>query len=103
MIAEGMKNGEILPGPPCISLMCSRSMISNPPMPEAMYTPTSSRSDCSGFHSAMRTAKSALARANWMKRPIFFSSFFSIQMNGSKFFTSPAILQSNSVASKCVM
>ena len=34
-------------------------------------------------------AKSAPARATWMKRPIFFSSFFSIQRNGSKFFTSP--------------
>ena len=27
-----------------------------------------------------------------MKRPIFFSSFFSIHWSGSKFFTSPAML-----------
>src|SRR6202795_1746488 len=26
-IAEGIKNGEIFPGPPCISLVCSRSMM----------------------------------------------------------------------------
>jgi hypothetical protein len=33
-IAEGMKNGEIFPGPLCINLICSRSMMSKPPMPE---------------------------------------------------------------------
>src|ERR1700756_355858 len=38
-----------------------------------------------------------------MNRPIFFSSFFSIQLKGSKFFTSPAILQSNAAGSKCVI
>src|SRR5436309_951989 len=38
-----------------------------------------------------------------MNRPIFFSSFFSIQRKGSKFFTSPAILQSNAAGSKCVI
>ena len=35
-----------------------------------------------------------------MKRPIFFSSFFSIQRSGSKFLTSAAMRQSNPVASK---
>src|SRR5580698_7487335 len=38
-----------------------------------------------------------------MKRPVFFSSFFSSQLRGSKPFTSPAIRQSKAVASKCVM
>src|SRR5260370_24859209 len=38
-----------------------------------------------------------------MNRPIFFNSFFSIHRKGSKFFTSPAILQSNAAASKCVI
>src|SRR5215472_3027932 len=38
-----------------------------------------------------------------MKRPTFLSSFFSIQLSGSKFFTSPAKRQSNPVASKWVM
>src|SRR6266852_9358517 len=102
-IAEGMKKGEILPGPPCSSFPCSRSMMSNPPIPEEMYTPTSSRSDCSGFQLDIRTAKSAPASAIWMNRPIFFSSFFSIHWKGSKFFTSPAMRQSNPVASKLVM
>ena len=32
----GMKNGEILRGPPSISAVCSRSMTSKPPMPEPM-------------------------------------------------------------------
>ena len=40
MIAEGMKNGEILRGRPRGSALCSRSMVVNPPMPEAMNTPT---------------------------------------------------------------
>ena len=42
MMAEGMKKGEILRGPPCIRLACSRSMISNPPMPEPIKQPTRS-------------------------------------------------------------
>jgi len=33
-IADGIKNGEIRFGPPVSSLLCSRSMMSNPPMPE---------------------------------------------------------------------
>ena len=43
MIAEGMKNGEILRGPPSSSALCSRSIVVNPPMPEAMNTPTRGR------------------------------------------------------------
>src|SRR5713226_4397518 len=86
-----MKNGEILPGPPCSNFPCSRSMMSNPPIPDEMYTPTSSRSECSGFQLDMRTAKSAPASAIWMNRPIFFSSFFSFHGKGPKFFTSPAM------------
>ncbi len=40
MIADGMKNGEILRGPPSSNALCSRSMVVNPPMPDAMNTPT---------------------------------------------------------------
>ena len=40
MMAAGMKNGEILRGPPSSSALCSRSMVPNPPMPDAMKTPT---------------------------------------------------------------
>ena len=35
-MAAGMKNGEILRGPPSSRARCSRSMTSNPPMPEPM-------------------------------------------------------------------
>jgi hypothetical protein len=41
--------------------------------------------------------------ANWMKRPIFFTSFFSMYWVGSKFLTSPAIWQLNALASNAVM
>src|ERR1700751_5299466 len=102
-MAEGMKKGEILFGPPFSSFPCSRSMMSNPPIPEETYTPTSSRSECSGFHPDIRTAKSAPASATWINRPIFFSSFFSIHWKGSKFFTSPPMRQSKPVVSKLVM
>src|ERR1700738_4472076 len=102
-MAEGMKNGEILPGPPFNSLPCSRSMMSKPPIPEEMYTPTSSRSDCSRFQFDICTAKSAPASATWMKRPIFLRSFFSLQRKGSKFLISPAMRQSKPVVSKLVM
>ena len=36
IIAAGIKKGEILRGPPSNRAMCSRSMMSNPPMPEPM-------------------------------------------------------------------
>jgi hypothetical protein len=36
MIADGMKKGEILRGPPSSSASCSRSMVANPPMPDAI-------------------------------------------------------------------
>ena len=42
MMAPGMKKGEILRGPPFEQAVCSRSMTSNPPMPEPMWTPTRS-------------------------------------------------------------
>ena len=35
-MAAGMKKGEILRGPPSRSAECSRSITSNPPMPEPM-------------------------------------------------------------------
>ena len=36
MMADGMKNGEMRLGPPSSSALCSRSMLVNPPMPDAM-------------------------------------------------------------------
>src|SRR3954453_21226929 len=38
-----------------------------------------------------------------MKRPIFFTSFFSTKLRGSKFFTSAAIWHANWEASNCVI
>ena len=37
---KDMKKGEILRGPLVTNLVCSSSIVSNPPMPEPMYTPT---------------------------------------------------------------
>ena len=48
-------------------------------------------------------ASSAAAMDNWMKRPIFLTSFFSINFSGSKFLTSPAIWQACCEASNEVM
>src|SRR5260370_1053749 len=49
------------------------------------------------------TASSVAASARWMKRPIFFISFFSIKFRGSKFLTSAAIWQAKSLGSKLVI
>ena len=91
MIADGMKNGDTLRGPPLSSASCSRSMVMNPPMPDPMKTPTSG--PFSGvivsFESSI--ANCAAAMAYWMKRSIFLTSFFSIQSSGSKPLTSAAI------------
>ena len=64
MMAEGMKNGEILRGPPSRYAMCSRSMVVNPPMPEPMKTPT--RGAISGVIAsfASSTANCEAATAN---------------------------------------
>src|SRR6266550_2393770 len=35
MMAAGMKNGEIRRGPPSSSALCSRSIVLNPPIPDA--------------------------------------------------------------------
>ena len=38
-IAAGMKNGDIFRGPDASRFACSRSMMSNPPTPDAMWVP----------------------------------------------------------------
>src|SRR5713226_8959610 len=103
IMAAGIKNGEILRGPPSNSAVCSRSMMSNPPMPEPICTPT--RSSFSGviFSPDILNASSAAATARWMKRPIFFTSFFSMKFSGSKFLTSAAIWQAKLLESNWVM
>src|SRR6202050_4095735 len=103
MMAAGIKNGEILRGPPSNSAVCSRSIMSNPPMPDPICTPT--RSSFSGVICRPDILKdsSAAAMARWMKRPIFFTSFFSMKFSGSKFLTSAAIWQAKALESNCVM
>src|SRR5260370_23966764 len=102
-IAGGMKKGDILRGPPSISAVCSRSMMSKPPMPEPIWTPTRSLFSGVILRPDMCMASSEAAIARWMKRPIFFSSFFSMNFKGSKFLTSAAIWQAKLPASNCVM
>src|SRR3954471_16426386 len=103
MMAEGMKNGEILRGPPSSSALCSRSMVVKPPMPDAMKTPT--RRDCSGLicSCASSIANCDAAIAYWMKMSIFLTYFFSMNASGSKPLTSPAMRVANCEASNLVM
>src|SRR5580704_5835415 len=103
IMAAGIKNGEILRGPPSMRATCSRSMMSNPPIPDPMCTPT--RSAFSGVicKADILNASSAAAMARWMKRPIFLTSFFSMKLSGSKFLTSAAIWQANLLESNWVM
>ena len=75
MIAEGMKKGEILRGPPSSSARCSRSIVLNPPMPEAMKTPTRGPSGWSVFSPASHRAKSDAAMAYWDKDVHFLDVF----------------------------
>src|ERR1700691_609144 len=102
-IVPGIKNGEILRGPPWSIALCSRSITSNPPIPEPMCTPT--RSPFSGpiFSPECCIASWVAASAKWMKRPILRASFLSIKFSGLKFFTSAAKVTGKPVVSKLVM
>src|SRR5260370_15562082 len=102
-MAAGMKKGEILRGPPSISAVCSRSITSNPPMPEPICTPTFSAFSGVILSCDIFIASSAAASAKWMKRPIFFTSFFSMDWKGSKLRTSAVIWQAKAQASNPVM
>src|SRR5262249_4802805 len=103
MMAEGMKNGEILRGPPSSSARCSRSMVVNPPMPDAMNTPTSLLFDGVIAKPESSIANCAAAIAYWMKTSIFLTSFFSMNCSGSKPWTSPAMRVAKFDASNLVM
>src|SRR5208337_796515 len=102
-MAAGMKKGEILRGPPSRSAVCSRSITSNPPMPEPICTPTFSAFSGVTWSRDIFIASSEAAIAKWMKRPIFFTSFFSMKSKGSKLRTSAAIWQAKAEASNPVM
>src|SRR5438876_10632889 len=103
MIAEGMKKGEIFRGPPSRNALCSRSIVVNPPMPDAISTPT--RVSLAGVMASAESAMapSAAAMANWMKMSIFLTSFLSMNCSGSNSFTSPAIRVEKPDASKRVI
>ena len=75
-------------------------MISNPPMPEPMKTPT--RSAFSGviWRPDWAMASWVAAKAKWMKRPILRASFLSTKFSGSKFLTSAAKVTGKPVVSK---
>jgi hypothetical protein len=66
MMADGMKNGEIFRGPPSSSALCSRSMVVNPPIPDAMKTPTRGAYSSDTFRPASSTANCEAAIAYWM-------------------------------------
>ena len=103
MMVAGMKNGEMRRGPPSMSALCSRSIVLNPPIPEAMNTPT--RVEISGLTAsrASSIANCEAAMASWMKTSIFLTSFFSMNRSGSKCLTSPAIRAENCAASNRVI
>src|SRR4029079_4015038 len=82
---------------------CSRSMVLNPPMPDAMNTPTWSAISAVTESLASSTANCEAASANWMKTSIFLTCFLSTNCSGSKSLTSPAIRAEYCDASKRVI
>src|SRR5919201_3653426 len=103
MIADGMKKGEIFRGPPSWSALCTRSIVVNPPMPDAINTPTRGPSAGVTLRPASSIANCDAAIAYWMKTSIFLTSFFSMNARGSKPFTSPAMRVENCEASNFVI
>src|SRR5882724_5594892 len=99
----GIKKGEILRGPPARRAACSRSITSNPPTPDPMWTPTRVAFSGVTCNPHIFIASSAAASARWMKRPIFLTSFFSTKFKGSKSLTSAAIWQAKLLGSKRVI
>src|ERR1700689_1092577 len=102
-MVPGIKNGEILRGPPWSMALCSRSITSNPPIPEPMCTPTRSAFSGPIFSPECCSASWVAASAKWIKRPILRASFLSTKSSGLKFFTSAAKVTGNPVVSKLVM
>src|SRR6188474_2495166 len=78
-------------------------MVPNPPMPEAMNTPTRVASCGVIVNPESRIANSDAAMAYWMNASIFLTSFLSMNASGSNPFTSPAMCVLNCVTSKRVM
>ncbi len=95
-MAAGMKNGEILRGPP----FEQRRVLALDDV-ESADAGADVHADAFGVlgrdlqAADIFIASSAAAMAKWMKRPIFLISFFSMKFSGSKFLTSAAIWQAN--------
>src|ERR1700733_8547636 len=102
-MVPGIKNGEILRGPPFSMALCSRSITSNPPIPEPMCTPTRSAFAGPIFSPECCSASWVAASAKWIKRPILRASFLSMKFSGLKFFTSAANVTGKPVVSKLVI
>src|ERR1700689_5265519 len=102
-IVPGIRNGEILRGPPWSMALCSRSITSNPPIPEPMCTPTRSAFSGPIFSPECCSASWVAASAKWIKRPILRASFLSTKFSGLKPFTSAANVTGKPVVSKLVM
>src|SRR5262245_43076058 len=103
MMADGIMKGELLRRPPSCSFLCSRSMVVNPPIPDAMKTPTRRLNSGVMTRQASSTANCEAAMAYWMKTSIFLTSFFSMKRSGSKLLTSPAICVENPVVSNLLI
>ena len=104
MMADGMKNGEILRGPPSSSALCSRSMVLNPPMPAPMKTPTRRRDlrrhvQAGVVHGELRR------RDGELDEDVHLLDFFFLDERaaGRSPCTSPAIRVANCVASNFVI
>src|SRR5258708_2961448 len=99
----GIKNGLTRRWPFSTAAMCVSSSVASPPMPEPTMTPVRSPSGSSVGSPASSSASFAAARPNWMKRSLRRASFLSMNCAASKPFTSPAMWQGSSEASKRVI
>jgi hypothetical protein len=66
-------------------------MVLNPPMPDAMNTPTRGAMSSVTDKPASSIANCDAAMAYWMKMSIFLTSFLSMKASGLNPLTSPAI------------
>src|SRR3954470_16005335 len=100
---EGMKKGLTRRWPFSTAVRCVSSSVPRPPMPEPTITPVRSPRGLSVGRPASLSARSVAARPNWMNRSFRRASFLSMNLAGSKLFTSPAMRLGRSLASKRVM
>ena len=100
---EGMKNGFTRRCPLFTAVRCVSSSVASPPMPLPTITPQRSPSGLSVGRAASCSASWVAARPSWMNRSFRRASFLSMKLAGSNPFTSPAMRQGRSLASKRVI